>query len=196
MSDGIGWREGGRTVMISRSGRVAGCGHRPYRLQGHLADAWLTGWAPGSPALALAPATEPSLFAATGLPPGSTSGGRCRRSSCWRGRRDAQPEVVFHLAGQPLLRRPRRPGRAPSGPTSWARRCWTRAGGLGAAVVVVTSDKCYLGPDRPAPRTIRSAGSSPTAPARPARRSSSRPTALLLPAGAWRRAWPRRARAT
>ena len=57
----------------------------------------------------------------------------------------ARPEIVFHLAAQPLVRRSYRIRSKPGPPTSWVPRiCSMPAGSAGdvRAIVVVTTDKC------------------------------------------------------
>ena len=57
-----------------------------------------------------------------------------------------RPEVVFHLAAQPLVRFPTTSRSRPMPPTSWARSICSKpavASTASEAVVCVTTDKCY-----------------------------------------------------
>ena len=104
--------------------------------------------------IGLPPATEPSLFEATGLAHRIDSRIVDVRA---RGRlaaalRDADPEIVLHLAAQPLVTRSLQDPLATFQSNVMgvanlldAARCLPSL----RAVVVVTSDKCYARPERP-----------------------------------------------
>ena len=132
----------GRRVLIT--------GHTGFK------GAWLSLWLAKLGAevtgLALAPQTEPSLFVAAGVASGLGSGlrsivGDIRDPTVVHDAfREAQPEVVFHMAAQALVR----PSYAdPIG--TYATNVMGTAHVLDAvrrcpsvrAVVIVTSDKCY-----------------------------------------------------
>ena len=94
------------THLLARQARPA---HRPYRLQGRLAGAVAaTGSAPRLTGIGLPPPTTPNLYAdgrdrrdcATAA---SLRHSRCRERSP-SSIRAAQPEIVLHLAAQPLVR--------------------------------------------------------------------------------------------
>jgi len=133
-----------------RGKRVLVTGHTGFK--GGWLVHWLLGLGASVSGLALAPDTEPSLFAASRLGErlASTLGDIRDRETVLHAVRAASPEIVFHLAAQSLVRR------------SYADPVGTyatnvmgtlhvleaaRATGAPRVVVNVTSDKCYLNRD-------------------------------------------------
>ena len=159
-------------------------GDRAHRLQGLLArDLAGANSAPRSPASACR--RRPSRRCS---PPAICRGGSTAaspmsaRASCWRATsREAQPEVIFHLAAQPLvlesLQDPRGdlPEQHPGHGQPARRRPAPAVGPRDRR----DHQRQMLPAARPALRRGRCAGrpSTPTAPARPAPRSSPRPIA-------------------
>lgn len=128
--------------------RVLVTGHTGFK------GAWLTAWLRDLGAdirgYALPPPTEPSLFAALAQEQVLGTGhqvGDVREAADLRAAVDrAAPEIVFHLAAQPLVRRsyaePRETFATNVMGTLDVLEA-VRAHGRRCAVVVVTSDKCY-----------------------------------------------------
>jgi len=136
--------------------RVFVTGHTGFK------GSWLTSWLLDLGAqvtgYALDPPTVPNLFEAIGLDEGSSSDGRFTdlRADVRDAERlsaalmEAAPEVVFHLAAQPLVRRsyaePHLTLETNVMGTANLLEAVRAAGATGhapRAVVVVTSDKCY-----------------------------------------------------
>lgn len=136
--------------------RVFVTGHTGFK------GSWLTSWLLDLGAqvtgYALDPPTVPNLFEAIGLDEGSSSDGRFTdlRADVRDAERlsaalmEAAPEVVFHLAAQPLVRRSYAEPRLTletnvmgTANLLEAVRAAAAAGHAPHAVVVVTSDKCY-----------------------------------------------------
>ncbi len=131
--------------------RVVVTGHTGFK--GTWLATWLAELGAEVTGIGLAPAAEPSLFAASGLPRRIHSRIADVRSRELLARHllEAQPEILFHLAAQPLVMT------SLSDPVTTlqtnilgvvnlldaARRLPSLR-----AVVVITSDKCYLRPDR------------------------------------------------
>ncbi len=92
--------------------------------------------------------------------------------------RTAQPQIVFHLAAQPLVRASYRDPLATLETnimgTAYMLEALRGVDGLRVAVMV-TSDKVYHvgASSRPLPKAMRSAASTLTAPAKPPAKSSS-----------------------
>ncbi len=102
--------------------------------------------------------------------------------------RGAQPEIVFHLAAQPLVRASYATRSKPTRPTSWApSTCWKRFASSRASRRRHRHQRQVLREprDRPAAtaKTNRSAVTIRTAAARPARNWSPPPTANLSSRG-------------
>jgi CDP-glucose 4,6-dehydratase len=138
---------GGRRVLVT--------GHTGFK--GSWLVAWLSALGAEVTGYALAPDTEPSMFALLDL------ASRCARHVVADVRdkdrlaataRDARPEIVFHLAAQPLVResylRPFETLEVNVMGTASLLEA-VRASGQGCAVVVVTSDKCYENRESGAP---------------------------------------------
>jgi CDP-glucose 4,6-dehydratase len=131
--------------------RVAVTGHTGFK------GAWLCTWLDELGAevtgIGLPPATEPSLFAMNDLPRRVHSRIADVRSHELLARhlREAEPEIIFHLAAQPLVLKSLQDPVA-----TFQSNILGVVNLLDAArrlpsvrtVVVVTSDKCYLRPDR------------------------------------------------
>jgi CDP-glucose 4,6-dehydratase len=131
--------------------RVVVTGHTGFK--GTWLAAWLAELGAQVTGIALPPATEPSLFAASGLASRIDSrfaDVRCRELLD-RHLRAAQPDIVFHLAAQPLvlagLEDPVTTFQTNVLGVVNLLDAARRLPGL-RAVVVITSDKCYLRPDR------------------------------------------------
>jgi CDP-glucose 4,6-dehydratase len=141
MPDRSFWQ--GRRVFIT--------GHTGFK-GGWLAT-WLTAMGSKVYGYALAPETTPSYFTLCGLAPRmpTTIADICDQAALCRSLDEAQPEVVFHLAAQPLVRRSYR---APQitfavnvlGTVNLLEA--VRAAPSVRATVVVTSDKCYENGER------------------------------------------------
>jgi CDP-glucose 4,6-dehydratase len=131
--------------------RVAVTGHTGFK------GAWLCTWLAELGAevtgIGLPPATDRSLFAASDLPRrvhGRIADVRSRELLA-RHLREAEPEIVFHLAAQPLVLKSLQDPVA-----TFQSNILGVVNLLDAArrlpslrtIVVVTSDKCYLRPDR------------------------------------------------
>ncbi len=127
---------------------------RPVLVTGHTGfkGSWLCWWLTRLGAevsgIALAPATQPSLFEASGLASEMRSGIQDVRDAAGvlEAFRAHRPEVVFHLAAQSLVREGyRRPAETFDTNVSGTVHCLEAARHCESvrAVVVVTSDKCY-----------------------------------------------------
>ncbi len=136
MVDGDFWR--GRSVLIT--------GHTGFK--GGWLAAWLIGLGARVHGVALEPATAPSLFelARLGQRMAHIAGDLRDRAVPLRALRDVEPEVVFHLAAQSIVRR----GLREPVDTFDTNVMGTvhlleaiRTSPSVRAVVVVTSDKCY-----------------------------------------------------
>ena len=131
--------------------RVALTGHTGFK--GTWLAHWLLELGAEVTGIALAPATEPSLFALSGLDRRIDSRTGDVRSPDVLAQHlgEAQPEIVFHLAAQPLVLA----GLADPVGTFQSNVLGVvnlleamRRLPSARAVVVVTSDKCYLRPER------------------------------------------------
>lgn len=136
MSSGA-WR--GRRVFLT--------GHTGFK--GGWLSLWLSRLGADVHGFSLPPNTTPSLFETAGIAQGVTHRiGDIRDAAALAGAiRDAAPEIVFHLAAQPLVREGYRDPRT----TLETNVLGTmnvleavRAAPSVRAVVVVTTDKCYL----------------------------------------------------
>ena len=131
--------------------RVVVTGHTGFK--GTWLATWLADLGAEVTGLALPPASEPSLFAASGLAARIDSRIVDVRSAelVARHLREAQPEILFHLAAQPLvlasLEDPVATFHTNVLGVVHLLDAARRLPGL-RAVVVITSDKCYLRPDR------------------------------------------------
>ena len=135
-----------------RGRRVLVTGHTGFK--GSWLSLWLTTLGATVTGLALDPPTEPSHWDLLGLPitdhRADVRDGQAVRAII----ADVEPEVVFHLAAQPLVRRSYREPLM-----TWETNVMGTAHVLDAvrhtpsvrAVVVVTSDKCYLNRELPRP---------------------------------------------
>ena len=130
--------------------RQAGLPHRPHRLQGQLAGLWLNRHGRRSPRLCARAADRaqplrPSANLA-GRSPAAPSPTSAMRPTLSRAMQAAQPEIVFHLAAQPLVRYSYR-----EPVETYAINVMGTVNVLEAvrhapgvkAVVNVTTDKCY-----------------------------------------------------
>ena len=131
--------------------RVTVTGHTGFK--GTWLATWLAELGAEVTGIALPPATEPSLFALSGLERriDSRIADVRSRELLERHLREAQPEILFHLAAQPLVI-----AGLDDPVTTFATNILGVVNALDAArrlpglraIVVVTSDKCYLRPDR------------------------------------------------
>ncbi|MDX1997663.1 MAG: CDP-glucose 4,6-dehydratase [Thermoanaerobaculia bacterium] len=133
-------------AAVYRGRRVLVTGHTGFK-GGWLAT-WLTEWGAHVHGYALAPSTEPNLFTVAGLEGRLHSTlGDVRDLDAFRAAwRTARPEIVFHLAAQPIVRESYRDplttvGTNVLGVTHALELA--REEDAPVAVVVVTSDKCY-----------------------------------------------------
>ena len=140
-------------VLLARS---AGAGHRPHRLQRRRLTLWLLSLGAEVWGYALAPEPGRALFIDLGLDQvtGNSDWGHlrhflgdlCDLEALRRCVQEAQPEVVFHLAAQPLVRRSYHDPLA-----TWATNVQGSLNLLEAlkplehpcSVVMVTTDKVY-----------------------------------------------------
>ena len=104
-----------------------------------------------------APPTRPSLYELAQVGEGMhehAADVRDARRACWRPSREERPEVVLHLAAQPMvsrsLREPALTYEVNVMGTVNVLEAVRLAGEEVRAVVVVTSDKCYENPARAA----------------------------------------------
>ena len=150
-----------------------GPGHGHTGFKGSWLSLWLDALGAAGAGFSPAPPTDPSLFELANIGEGIPTSGRGRARPRRPRARDSRspPEIVIHMAAQPLVRRSYQ---IPSKRTrrTWAapRTCWRRCGGeRGAGRGHVTTDKVYenASDGRPTARTTGSAGATPTAPARP-----------------------------
>ncbi len=131
--------------------RVTVTGHTGFK--GTWLATWLAELGAEVAGIALPPATEPSLFAASGLARriDSRIADVRSRELLARHLRETQPEILFHLAAQPLVL-----AGLDDPVTTFQTNILGVVNLLDAArrlpglraVVVITSDKCYLRPDR------------------------------------------------
>ena len=136
----------GVTPMIWKGRRVLVTGHTGFK--GSWLSALLLSQGAQVFGLALAPDRQPALFEQLGLQPrlGHFTGDIRDSELVARRLRDVRPEVVFHLAAQPLVRRSYRDPLE-----TWSTNVMGTANILDAlrdwrdpcAVVVVTTDKVY-----------------------------------------------------
>lgn len=131
--------------------RVAVTGHTGFK--GTWLATWLAELGAEVTGVGLPPSTEPSLFAASDLPRRihSRIADVRSRELLARHLREAQPEVIFHLAAQPLvLKSLQDPVATFQSNILGAVNLLDAARRLPSAraIVVITSDKCYLRPDR------------------------------------------------
>ena len=134
----------GRRVMVT--------GHTGFK--GTWLATWLAELGAEVTGIGLAPATDPSLFAASGLPRRihSRIADVRSRELLARHLREAQPEILFHLAAQPLVM-----ASLEDPVTTFQTNILGVVNLLDAArrlpslraIVVITSDKCYLAPGPP-----------------------------------------------
>jgi CDP-glucose 4,6-dehydratase len=129
-----------------RAKRVFVTGHTGFK--GGWLSLWLTHWGSRLTGYALDAPTEPSLFKQARVAEGmrSVRGDLRNLDALASAMREAQPEVVFHLAAQPLVRRsyadPVETYTTNVLGTVHVLEAVRRTPGV-RAVVVVTSDKCY-----------------------------------------------------
>jgi CDP-glucose 4,6-dehydratase len=131
--------------------RVVVTGHTGFK--GTWLATWLAELGAEVTGIGLAPATAPSLFAASGLPRRihSRIADVRSRELLARHLREAQPEILFHLAAQPLVM-----ASLEDPVTTFQTNMLGVVNLLDAArrlpsvraIVVITSDKCYLRPER------------------------------------------------
>ena len=135
----------GRPLLV----RAPRARHRPHRLQGRLAEPVAApSWAHRSSGYARDVPTDPSLYALARVAEhvehvdGDIRDGERVAEAIGR----LRPEIVLHLAAQPLVRRSFRDPSRPTRPTSWApSTCSTPCARRRRRPrrVVVSSDKCY-----------------------------------------------------
>jgi CDP-glucose 4,6-dehydratase len=136
----------GMTREFWRGKRVFITGHTGFK--GGWLSTWLTAMEARVYGYALPPHTEPSYFALCGLEQRveSTIGNVCDAAALSRSMQSAQPEIVFHLAAQPIVRRSYE-----NPPETFSTNVGGTVNVLEAirhtpsvrAAVIVTSDKCY-----------------------------------------------------
>lgn len=173
------------------SGLAAAYAGRRVLVTGHTGfkGSWLALWLSSLDArvagLSLAPDTEPSHWVQLGLDVDDATVDVRDADGVAAVVRRARPEIVFHLAAQPLVRRsyaePAETWAVNVGGTANVLEACRSAGGV-RAIVVVTSDKCYEPGDRPGGHreTDRLGGHDPY--------SASKAAAELLVAS-WRRSF-------
>ena len=154
--------------------RVLVTGHAGFK--GTWLCAWLTALGAEVTGVGLAGKEGPSLLDATGLSTRMQTYEVDVRDGelVHRIAEAAAPEIVFHLAGQALLlegvRDPLATLSANIMGTAHLLEMVRHTPSV-RGVVVVTSDKCYRDPTQACDEDAPWAGSNPTAPARPVRRS-------------------------
>ena len=145
----LGRRGGAVEDVVNPVARQAGLSHRPYRLQGRLACTLAGPHRCANPRLCARPADEPNLFhlrhrsAACSKTSAATSG---TREGLTASIVEFAPEVVFHLAAQPLVRRSYAdPLGTYATNVMGTAHFWRPSVRLPVvrAVVCVTTDKCY-----------------------------------------------------
>ena len=134
--------------------RVLVTGHTGFK--GGWLSVWLLNMGATVSGFALEPLSQPSFFELTGLERRmeSTLGDIRRREGIASAMASFKPEVVFHLAAQPLVRRSYSDpiGTLETNTIGTANVLEAvRAAGSVKAVVVVTSDKCYENPGTSVP---------------------------------------------
>jgi CDP-glucose 4,6-dehydratase len=180
----LSWKDAyrGRSVLVT--------GHTGFK--GGWLSCWLKALGARVRGYALPPETNPSLFEAArvfeGI--GSSFGDIRDRAGVSRVFADAKPEIVFHLAAQPLVRRSYREPYATFevnalGTAAVIEAC--RVVPSVRAVVVITTDKCYENADegRPFRETDRLGGHDPYSASKAATElvCASYREALLVPEG-------------
>ena len=136
---------------IYRGKRVFLTGHTGFK------GSWLAFWLHRMGAevtgYALAPETDPNHFSLVSPGMNSILGDIRDRAALEKALFEASPEIVFHLAAQPLVRRSYRNPWKRSTPTSWEPpTCWRPAARLRP------SGRSWLSPPTSATKTVNGSG--------------------------------------